>query len=174
MTTPEALARLACLSTLVALTALACRKNPEFSLQDSEGRRFLLRCDQDLECRLEQQSGPREAASKTEVRIHMPGKVTGVCAVAPGKDLESPSDCRPLVCQSDAQCPPAHGMAHGTCLGRLCIEPSQPSATVDDAVMLCLAGTGLGRKSQLQTERYAMAVNCGSPCKVPAPCWQAD
>jgi hypothetical protein len=38
--------------------------------------------------------------------------------------------------------------------------------------MLCLSGTGLGRETPAQIERYALALNCGSPCKIPAPCAQ--
>jgi hypothetical protein len=38
--------------------------------------------------------------------------------------------------------------------------------------MLCLAGTGKPGNTPLQVQRYAMALNCGSPCKVPAPCRQ--
>jgi hypothetical protein len=38
--------------------------------------------------------------------------------------------------------------------------------------MLCLAGSGLGSEQARQVERYALGMNCGAPCKVPAPCRQ--
>jgi hypothetical protein len=38
--------------------------------------------------------------------------------------------------------------------------------------MLCLAGTGLGRETPAQVERYALALNCGNPCRIPTPCAQ--
>jgi hypothetical protein len=38
--------------------------------------------------------------------------------------------------------------------------------------MLCLWGKGLGRDTPKQVERLSMALNCGTPCKVPAPCRQ--
>jgi hypothetical protein len=159
---------------LLAIAAVGCSRPSEHALVDTEGRQIVARCKADLACRIEQKSGPREPAPKSELVVFGPGKVVGVCAVTPGQKPDSPSDCRPLICRGDAECPPAHGLNHGTCLKGLCIEPSRTAATVEDAVMLCLAGTGLGRSTQLQTERYAMAVNCGSPCKVPALCRQPE
>jgi len=75
------------------------------------------------------------------------------------------------VCSGDANCPPAHGSKDGHCVNGLCVEPSGELNT-DDAVMLCLAGTGLGKDSPEQVSRFAMALNCGSPCKIPAVCRQ--
>ncbi len=159
---------------LAAAVVIGCSRPIEFKLTDTEGRQIAASCDKKLECRLTQKAGPREAAPKSELMVYAPGKVVGVCAVAEGQKPESPSDCRPLVCRTDAECPPAHGIAHGTCLKGLCVEAAVAAATVEDAVMLCLAGTGLGKSSQIQTERYALAVNCGSPCKVPALCRQPE
>jgi hypothetical protein len=53
-------------------------------------------------------------------------------------------------------------LAHGTCIDGLCTEPAN-GIGVADAVMLCLAGTGWGRDSPVQVDRYALAMNCGSP-----------
>jgi hypothetical protein len=153
---------------------IGCSRPTESALADTEGRQIVSSCDKKLACRLTQKAGPREPAPKSELVVYAPGKVVGVCAVGPGQKPESPSDCRPLVCHTDTDCPPAHGIPHGTCLKGLCVEPAVTAATVEDAVMLCLAGTGLGRSSQLQTERYALGVNCGSPCKVPALCRQPE
>lgn len=54
-------------------------------------------------------------------------------------------------------------------MGGLCIEPTHDIASAD-AVMLCLAGTGLGHDQARQVERYALGLNCGTPCSVPKPC----
>jgi hypothetical protein len=62
-------------------------------------------------------------------------------------------------------------MKDGQCLNHHCGDAAEPLG-VQDAIMLCLAGTGLGRKTAAQIERYALALNCGSPCTVPAPCPQ--
>ena len=161
-------------AVLVPVVVLGCTRPTEFALTDTEGRQIVASCDQQLACRLTQKGGPREPAPKSELVVYAPGKVMSVCAVGPEQKPESPSDCRPLVCRADQDCPPAHGIAHGTCLKGLCVEPAVIAATVEDAVMLCLAGTGLGKSSQLQTERYALGVNCGSPCKVPTLCRQPE
>ena len=100
------------------------------------------------------------------------GRLVGICDVAPGGTVpETPGDCRALVCQADTDCPPAHGLKNGQCLNALCADPAQPLVT-PDSVMLCLAGSGLGNSEPRQIERYALALNCGTPCKVPAPCRQ--
>jgi hypothetical protein len=62
-------------------------------------------------------------------------------------------------------------MKDGQCLHHRCSDPAA-ALSVQDSIMLCLAGTGLGRETPAQIERYALALNCGSPCTVPAPCQQ--
>ena len=94
----------------------------------------------------------------------------GVCQHA-NKRTDTPAQCRPLVCQDDKDCPPAHGLGHGTCVNGLCTEPAN-AISAADAVLLCLAGTGWGKGSPEQVERYALALNCGTPCKIPSPCRQ--
>jgi hypothetical protein len=79
------------------------------------------------------------------------------------------ADCRPLICSNDGECPPVHGLETGACVGSLCVNPAN-SLIAEDAVMLCLAGTGVGHEKPAQVERYALALNCGEPCAVPAPC----
>lgn len=147
---------------LAALGALCagCSHPKTLQLSDTEGRSFSAHCSTDTGCRLD----------KKGVALRVTGRVVGICD-APSGHSPTASDCRPLTCKTDTDCPPRHNLPHGTCLDGLCIEPAH-SINVDDAVMLCLAGTGLGRSSAEQVQRYALAQNCGSPCRVPAPCRQ--
>ena len=114
-------------------------------------------------------SGAPEASNRFELR--RTGRLVAACpklAVSAGAAV---TQCRPLVCQADSQCPPAHGLKQGTCVNGLCIEPSQ-DLIADDAIMLCLSGTGAGYASPPQVERFALGLNCGKPCRVPTPCRQ--
>jgi hypothetical protein len=158
---------------LVAAEVLlpGCRSVSKRTLEDTEGRAFEARCDREQNCTLKQTSGPTVGGAATEVVLRSPGALVAVCNVAPASEPESPSDCRAIECDRDEQCPPGHGIKHGHCVNGLCREPAN-RLTVDDAVMLCLAGTGLGRSSEQQVARYAMALNCGTPCSVPTPCRQ--
>jgi hypothetical protein len=147
-----------------------CHRGRQQVLKDSEGRTFSARCTEQGQCDLTQRSGP-SAPGKPALLLHNSSFVVGVCDARKGAPRAPASDCRPLVCTKDANCPPAHGLKIGTCVDGLCTAPAEP-VRVDDAVMLCLAGTGLGLGTPLQVQRYALAQNCGSPCKVPAPCRQ--
>jgi hypothetical protein len=95
-------------------------------------------------------------------------RLVGICDTKSGQQ-PLPFDCRALRCQADADCPPLHGMKDGQCLNQHCADAAEP-LTAGDSIMLCLAGTGLGRSSPTQIERYALALNCGAPCTVPTPC----
>ncbi len=139
---------------------MGCRHTPRLALHDTEGRTFTATCSTDTGCRLHDKG----------VAFRVTGRLVGICNVPAGQTPQA-SDCRALTCQQDTDCPSRHHMTHGTCLDGLCIEPAHP-INVDDAVMLCLAGTGLGKSSPKQVQRYALALNCGTPCKVPAPCRQ--
>lgn len=145
-----------------------CQKATARQLHDSEGRSFDAECSPEGSCQLHQNAGPRRAG-KPEQILQSSGRLVGICDVAAGETSAEPYDCRPLSCKSDPDCPPAHGMKDGQCLNGRCSDPAQPLA-VSDSIMLCLASTGLGRESQQQIDRYAMALNCGEPCRVPKPC----
>ncbi len=161
-TTPAALALL--------FTLGACQGQAQRTLRDSEGRSFRATCERRAPCRLEQLSGPVQT-DKPALTLHTQSRLVGVCDVKAGAEVEGSYDCRALTCVEDQDCPPLHGMKDGQCLNGRCSDPALPLAQAD-AVMLCLAGTGLGRSSPQQIERYALALNCGSPCQVPAPCAQ--
>lgn len=118
-----------------------------------------------------QTSGDRRPGNKTAFALVRVGRLVGICDVVPGQAPETPADCRALVCQSDADCPPGHGLKDGQCLNALCTDPSQ-ALVPEDSVMLCLAGSGLGNEQARQIERYALGLNCGTPCRVPSPCRQ--
>lgn len=149
---------------------LSCQNDGPRTLRDSEGRTFSATCKAEAPCRFEQKSGPRRA-EKPAQSLLVGSRLVGICDVAADQAPEGPYDCRPLSCEDDKDCPALHGMKDGQCLNRRCSDPAQPIG-VPDAIMLCLSGTGLGRTTPAQIERYALALNCGSPCRVPAPCPQ--
>jgi hypothetical protein len=160
------------LSTNVMLLLLAtgCAKAGPRLLHDSEGRTFEANCSGQAPCKFSQKSGPRRA-DKTTQTLMLGSRLVGICDVKEGEAPQYPFDCRPLDCHADADCPPLHGMKDGQCLNGRCSDAAE-AIGVQDSIMLCLAGTGLGRETPAQIERYALALNCGSPCKIPAPCAQ--
>ena len=157
---------------VLLLSAVSCKSVSERRLLDTEGREFLAKCQRSGECALSLTSGPKRTDGKTSLVLAQTGRLIGICDVAEGQTtLEMPADCRALVCQTDTDCPPSHGLKDGQCMNALCTDPAQPLAS-PDSIMLCLAGAGLGRDQPRQIERYALGLNCGTPCKVPAPCRQ--
>ncbi len=152
-----------------ALSTSACRRVSERTLTDTEGRQVIARCDREGRCELERKSGSSAAPDKPQVVLHTTGRLVTVCDSANSSPPTDPAWCRALVCKEATNCPPAHGLPHGACVNELCIEPANAVGQAD-AVVLCLAGTGLGRASVAQVGRHAMALNCGNPCTVPAPC----
>lgn len=159
------------LSTSVLLLLLAgCQKSGPRLLHDTEGRTFEATCTAQGPCKFSQKSGPQRAEKPTQT-LMLGSRLVGLCDVKEDAPPQYPFDCRPLNCQSDAECPPLHGMKDGQCLNGHCSDPAE-AIGVQDSIMLCLAGTGLGRETPAQIERYALALNCGNPCKIPAPCAQ--
>ncbi|HEX3774048.1 MAG TPA: hypothetical protein VHV51_06255 [Polyangiaceae bacterium] len=154
-----------------ASIALGCRSVSERTLTDTESRTFSAQCERSGACAFTQTSGAKRADGKTNQILQTNGRLIGICDVEPGQISSAVWDCRPLVCHTDADCPPAHGMKDGQCLNSLCADAAQ-SLGAQDSAMLCLAGTGLGREEPRQVERYALGLNCGTPCKVPTPCRQ--
>ncbi|MBI3201625.1 MAG: hypothetical protein IT377_31380 [Polyangiaceae bacterium] len=150
-----------------ALATTGCKRVSERTLRDTESRAFKAVCDRDGDCKLTLTSGDH-APDKKGLAIHTTGNLIAMCDVGESKKPDATTDCRALVCSADGDCPPMHGLKDGTCINGLCREPSA-SISVDDAVLLCLAGTGLGTT---QPDRLAMALNCGSPCRVPTICRQ--
>ena len=154
----------------VLLLLIGCQKGGPRLLRDSEGRTFTASCPPEAECKLEQKSGPQRVEKPAQALL-VGSRLVGICDVKPGEPPQGPADCRPLSCNSDADCPPLHGMKDGQCLNARCSDPAE-ALGVPDSIMLCLSGTGLGRETPAQIERFALALNCGTPCKVPAPCPQ--
>jgi hypothetical protein len=147
---------------------MGCRRVSERTLRDTEGRTFEARCDREGRCELSDRSGSAEDVP----RIVTLGRLVAFCPSTASDTGRPPAgECRALVCESDADCPPAHGLRDGTCVNRLCIDPAGVLDS-DDAIALCLAGTGLGQSSGVQVERVALGLHCGSPCKVPSTCRQ--
>lgn len=168
---PAMARRLMVLLAMAVIGIPACRRVSQRTLGDTEGRSFSAECDRDGSCKLKRVTGESASTDKSELSLYSPGRMVAICDVAPGAEPAAASDCRVLTCKQDGDCPPGHGIKDGACINGLCTEPSH-DLIADDAVMLCLAGTGLGRSAPNQVARYAMALNCGSPCRVPAPCRQ--
>jgi hypothetical protein len=165
------LSRLFGLSTVATLLlALGCQKGGPRLIKDTEGRRFEATCPEKSACKFVQKAGPKRAEKPTQA-LMIGSRLVGICDVVGEDPPQNPSDCRPLDCETDADCPPLHGMKDGQCLHKRCSDPAE-AISVQDSIMLCLAGTGLGRETPAQIERYALALNCGTPCKIPAPCQQ--
>jgi len=152
---------------LIVVLLPGCRRVSERTLRDTESRHVKASCDRDGKCELTLIKGEL-APDKKALVIHTTGNLVALCDVNEAKKPDATTDCRALTCDADVECPPMHGLSHGTCINGLCREPSA-NIGVDDAVLLCLAGTGLGTT---QPDRLALAVNCGSPCRVPAVCRQ--
>ena len=154
------------------LTSFAgCKSTSERELADTEGRHFTAKCERSGACALSQTLGDKRKGEKSALSLLRVGRLVGICDVVAGQPPETPADCRALVCQKDSDCPPGHGLKDGQCLNALCTDPAQ-ALNPQDSVMLCLAGSGLGNEQARQIERYALGLNCGTPCKVPAPCRQ--
>ncbi|MCA9640925.1 MAG: hypothetical protein H6718_27010 [Polyangiaceae bacterium] len=147
-----------------------CRRISKRTLKDTEGRSFEAECDRNGTCKLKQVAGPEAPADKPALALSSEARLVGVCNVSQG-GTAAPGDCRAIECSTDTDCPPALGEKDGTCVNHLCISPTGEQG-VADAVMMCLAGTGLGRTKPSQVGLYAMALNCGNPCVVPKPCRQ--
>src|SRR5688500_715843 len=97
------------LSTVAMLLALlGCQKAPR-QLRDSEGRTFHATCTPEGNCKLAQQSGPKRPDKPAQTLLRG-GRLVGICDVTDGEAPAGPHDCRPLGCESDQDCPPAHGM----------------------------------------------------------------
>jgi len=134
-------------------------------LHDTEGRRFGVSCGQDQSCKV-----TPEAPSKGVYSLRATGRFWSICGPLSGAEPRA-IDCRPLNCQHNSSCPPAFGLKEGTCINGLCVQPANELSS-DDAILLCMAGTGLGHSTPVQVEHYALALNCGQPCRIPKPCRQ--
>lgn len=167
----------AILFVLTALAACACTKPHGLQLKDTEGRSFAATCKA-AACTISSSgeaspSAPRPEGAEAAFVIHAASRLFAVCEVwvKDGAHTIQAADCRALTCKDDGDCPWAEEMTRGTCASGLCIEPSA-EITNEDAVLLCLSGTGVPSGTNLQVERHALGNACGSPCTVPAVCRQ--
>jgi hypothetical protein len=169
---------LVALALLAGSVATACKRSPSYRLTDTEGRQFEATCTSEGDCTLKQTDGPKRTDGPTGVVLRALGRLVAACDVrgqsdgdgaATGAEPQSPADCRALVCKSDDECPPAPNVPSSTCIEGTCSDPARDTTT-PDSVILCLKGTGPGRSTPRQIERYALGLNCGAPCRIPAPC----
>lgn len=147
---------------------IACEETLDVELKDTEGRVFAAKCDEEGNCELTQRSGP-EWPGATFYRLESPGRLVGVCSLESADEQPIGSECRALECKKNSECPPIFGMKYGSCISGLCGD-ARHDVNSRDAVLLCLSGLGVGDSSRGQLDRFAMAVNCGSPCTVPKVC----
>lgn len=153
---------------LFGLGATSCERAPPIAATDTEGRSFRIDCPPEKSCALLTDAPDRPSPVVLRAR----GRVVGICPRVSDPRQFQAADCRALVCSRDAQCPHPEGARAGTCIGGFCVDPSHPIGS-EDAIMLCLAGTGLGHDSALQVQRLALGMSCaGSPCTIPKPCRQ--
>jgi hypothetical protein len=152
---------------LLSLGATSCERAPPVAATDTEGRSFKITCPPEKSCEVAADAPDRPAPTV----LRATGRVVGVCPRVDDPSRFHPGDCRALVCARDAQCPHPEGARAGACIGGFCVDPSHPIGS-EDAIMLCLAGTGFGHDSPLQVQRFALALSCGSPCRIPKPCRQ--
>jgi hypothetical protein len=152
---------------LAGLGLWGCKSERKLSLEDAEGRHFSAVCPPEAACTLTQTKGP----GGQPVSLLARGRLIAVCPSSDAGAEPASGECRALMCADDDACPPSEGLDHGTCVNGLCVEPAH-ELIADDSVMLCLAGTGLGRSTPEQVERFALGLNCGSPCRVARICRQ--
>jgi len=154
----------------LCVALLACDDEPEVELRDTERRTFAAVCPEAEPCVLKQKSGPGWPGDEaTRPLLHSEGRLVTICSQPQGAQSVDARRCRAIECTRHRDCPPAHGQSQGACLDGLCSEPSGSFGQFD-VVVLCLAGLGLGYDSPKQVENYALAVNCGNPCRLPRPC----
>jgi hypothetical protein len=160
---------------LVALAAgtlsLGCRLRAEQTIKDTLGRAFQLNCESGKECAIRLAQESSKNADKPVFRLTSSGRIVGVCGSPAERAGHSPSACRPLVCTESSDCPKVSAAQQSLCSKGLCTEPNH-SITSEDSVMLCLAETQVGENDASQMEKLALALNCGTPCKIPASCRQ--
>ena len=148
------------------LVAFACAKTPR-TLEDTEGRVFETTCKENV-CSLAQRAGPKSGAARHQLLTS--SRVIAICDAVGVATTPALVGCRPVICESDANCPMLEdGPTQATCKRKVCVNPAA-NLRVQDSVALCLAGTGIGRRTGEQAERYALGLNCGDPCRVPAAC----
>lgn len=160
-----------------AVMPAGCEESVRVALKDTEGRSFELTC-KDATCTLTsapeaKPSAPEPEGGEPKFVLHTASRLFAVCEVwmQGSSHAVNPADCRALTCRNDADCPPARNMTRGVCANELCIEPSAQISN-EDAVLLCLAGTGPPSGTTKQVERYALGNACPTPCTVPAVCRQ--
>jgi hypothetical protein len=91
-----------------------CQRDGSFELKDTEGRALRVTCTETKGCTV----GPRTGSGALPVAaltLRSDGRVLGVC------DRDGPPiTCRPLLCESDMDCPTVDGVVR-TC-GRRCAQ----------------------------------------------------
>ena len=144
------------------LAFAGCQRDGTVEMKDTEGRAFTVACTETKRCTVEPRKRP-DATLTVPLTVRAEGRLLGVC------DRDAPPiTCRPVVCESEADCPTVDGVAR-TCRRSLCSEPSR-SLSRTDVVMLCMAGSGVGFEETRQRERYGTALAWEPSMPLPAGC----
>lgn len=149
-----------------ALFSLACERE----VSDTEQRVFAVECTDracilTLEHRSPDTTAGDDANTEEAFIVHDKDRVLSVCPA-----LQADFDCRPLTCTSSAVCSKLGGGGF-RCENGLC-QNSDRDLTHADRLALCLAETGLWKRSPNQIERLTLARACHPPCVLPAQCRQ--
>lgn len=151
----------------VVVSLGGCKRGPQ-PFADTLGRTFTYECNDESGCTFTREGVPSNA-KKEGVLLARTGRILSVCDVPHGVKEAPRPECRAVTCQTNG-CPPDPSGRRLSCETGLCVAPDA-EITTDDAVLLCLADTDVGRSAQ-SSARLALAYSCGKPCKVPASCRQ--
>lgn len=148
--------------TLCFLAFSGCERDGSVELKDTDGRALTVTCTETKGCSVAGRAASN-ATSMAALTIRSDGRLLGVC------DRDGPPiTCRPLLCESDADCPTVDEVER-TCARSLCAEPSRPLSRTD-VVMLCMAGSGVGFEQTRQREQYGTALAWEPSTPIPAGC----
>jgi hypothetical protein len=157
-------------SVLTVLTALGCQGPQRFT--DTEDRSYIAECE-DKTCTY-RPAAPASSEGTTTPSAPAPNapkltlRSTGhLLAICEGEKAKGTA-CRAVTCTDSCPTDPAGNKT--TCQRGLCVNEGA-EITNEDALLLCIAGTGTQRSAK-QAGRMALARTCGTPCVVPAACRQ--
>ncbi len=162
--------RLRLASVLAGFVPLGCQGPQRFT--DTEDRSYVVECE-DKVCTYRPAapassegapSSSQPVPNATNLTLRSTGRLLAICEGEKAKGTA----CRAVTCTDSCPNDPAGNKT--TCQRGLCVNEGA-DITNEDALLLCIAGTGTKRSAK-QAGRMALARTCGTPCVVPAACRQ--